>query len=148
MACMKSSLLPMINSSLNSDLFTNIRIPRLIIKPGEDLCVQKILVSGFFRQSSIYLTTKQIHFPKIVKIGSIIVNDHVHAIEPGFRRAFACGYGGTPSVHVTPALSAHTGPSFGAIQAKTARNACTGPRFGPVQAPSFWICGEMWVSSH
>ena len=29
----------------------------------------------------------------------------VHAIEPGFRRAFAYGYGGTPSVHVTPSLN-------------------------------------------
>ena len=44
--------------------------------------------------------------------------------------------------------SARTGPSLGPLQAFSAVFACTGPRFGPVQAPSFWICGEMWVSSH
>ena len=43
----------------------------------------------------IYLNTKQIHLSKIVIIGSIIVNDPVHANEPGLDcRAFAFGYGG------------------------------------------------------
>ena len=36
----------------------------------------------------------------------------VHAIEPGFRRAFAYGYGGTPSVHVTPPLTFRQGRYF------------------------------------
>ena len=81
---------------------------------------QKILVSGFFRQSSIRLTTKQIHFPKIVKIGSIIVNGHARE-KPGLTAGFSrTGMGGLRLFTVTPSLSARTGPFSGPIQAFSA----------------------------
>ena len=62
------------------------------------LCIQKILETRFRILFYICLNTKQIHGPKVLKIGSIIVTTPHTKRARLYGRAFACLGEGTPSV--------------------------------------------------